>query len=62
MPYNYWTEEQWSGWQKLELIPEELVWRLGLYTVPAKLGVPRSAALHRAVEAELVGLIRNLPE
>jgi SAM-dependent methyltransferase len=36
LPYNYWTEERWKeAWQRLELNPEQLLLRLGLYTVPA---------------------------
>jgi SAM-dependent methyltransferase len=36
LPYNYWTEQQWHGaWEKLGLVPEQLVSRLDLYAVPA---------------------------
>jgi SAM-dependent methyltransferase len=36
LPYNYWSEERWNDtWRKLELRPEEMVTRLGLYPGPA---------------------------
>lgn len=36
LPYRYWTEAQWhAAWQKLGLIPERVVSRLGLYPAPA---------------------------
>ncbi len=36
LPYNYWDEGQWhSEWQKIGLVPEQLVTRLGLYSAPA---------------------------
>ena len=36
LPYNYWTEAQWhAAWQKLGLVPEDLVTSLRLYPVPA---------------------------
>src|SRR5580704_19316764 len=36
LPYNYWTEDQWhAAWQKIGLVSEEMVTRLGLYPFPA---------------------------
>lgn len=36
LPYNYWAEKQWNGaWQKVGLLPEKLLVRLGLYPIPA---------------------------
>lgn len=36
LPYNYWTERQWhAAWQEVELEPERLATKLGLYPGPA---------------------------
>lgn len=36
LPYNYWTENQWSeSWRRIGLQPEKLVTKLGLYPAPA---------------------------
>lgn len=36
LPYNYWTENQWQrAWEKIGLLPEKIITRLGLYPGPA---------------------------
>lgn len=36
LPYNYWTESQWrTAWKEIGLRPEQMINRLGLYSVPA---------------------------
>jgi SAM-dependent methyltransferase len=36
LPYNYWSRNQWqSAWSQVGLQPQELITRVGLYSVPA---------------------------